>query len=203
VRSLKRFGVTAVIATVVTLLAASCTSPNTLKPGVDGDAATTVLGPATTGAASTTVDVNPPEPFRQFRSISVRITLADGTTRELCLLLADTDERRSRGLMEVTDLAGYSGMVFSWGGEAVSSAFYMYKTKLPLSIAYFGADGAFLGSNDMLPASPRTPRTARSTRRRLRSPRRSRCRWASCRRWASDRVPPSPTWGWAADPCEA
>jgi uncharacterized membrane protein (UPF0127 family) len=151
VRSLKGFGVTAVIATVVTLLAASCTSPNTLKPGVDGDAATTVLGPATTDATSTTVDVDPPEPFRQFRSISVRITLADGTTRELCLLLADTDDRRSRGLMEVTDLAGYSGMVFSWGGEAVTSAFYMYKTKLPLSIAYFGADGAFLGSNDMLP----------------------------------------------------
>lgn len=99
---------------------------------------------------ATAQDNRPLPPFGQFGTMAVTVTRPDGTTVELCLLLADTDARRSRGLMEVTDLAGYDGMLFSWP-EPTSSAFYMFNTVLPLSIAFYGEDGRFVSSADMDP----------------------------------------------------
>ena len=160
----------ALFALVLVVVAGGCSSPNPLKPGADssagsgqgsatGDGDVTVTT-GTGGTGSTVIGVEvapadtvPPAPFEGFRTVRVRITMPDGTVREWCLLLADTDERRSRGLMDVTDLAGYPGMAFSWGGREVSAAFYMFRTRIPLSIGYVAADGTFLGANDMEPCT--------------------------------------------------
>jgi uncharacterized membrane protein (UPF0127 family) len=78
------------------------------------------------------------------------VTAADGTVAACCLLVASESETRQRGLMEVTDLGGYQGMVFVWA-EDTSSGFWMRNTPTPLSIAFFDAEGAFVGSSDMEP----------------------------------------------------
>lgn len=67
-----------------------------------------------------------------------------------CLLAALTAEQRGRGLMDVTDLQGYAGMAFVYE-EPVASAFYMFNTPMPLSIAWIDEDGAVVSSTDMEP----------------------------------------------------
>jgi len=83
-------------------------------------------------------------------------TSADGTVTGCCLLVAADDEQRQRGLMEVTDLGGYQGMVFVWDADT-SGGFWMRNTPTPLSIAWFDADGDFVSSADMAPCSATAP----------------------------------------------
>ena len=71
-----------------------------------------------------------------------------------CLLAALTGEQRARGLMEVTDLQGYEGMVFVYQ-EDVQNGFFMRNTPTPLSIAWIGADGSVVGTADMEPCEDR------------------------------------------------
>jgi hypothetical protein len=71
-----------------------------------------------------------------------------------CLLLARTEAQRARGLMQVTDLQGYSGMAFAYDTD-VSNSFYMRNTPTPLSIAWIGADGAVVSTTDMEPCEDR------------------------------------------------
>lgn len=80
------------------------------------------------------------------------ITAADGTVTGCCLLVAATDEQRQRGLMEVTDLGGYEGMVFVWDHD-VETGFWMRNTPSPLSIAWFDAAGDFVSATDMTPCA--------------------------------------------------
>jgi uncharacterized protein len=78
------------------------------------------------------------------------VTAADGTVTGCCLLVAHTDEQRQRGLMEVTDLGGYQGMVFVFDADS-EGGFWMRNTPTPLSIAWFDADGEFVSATDMAP----------------------------------------------------
>jgi uncharacterized membrane protein (UPF0127 family) len=55
--------------------------------------------------------------------------------------------------MEVTSLGGADGMLFRFGGEYTGS-FWMKNTVLPLSIAFFAGDGAFVSATDMEPCPP-------------------------------------------------
>ena len=93
-----------------------------------------------------------------FGEIGFRIvppeTAADLTPTELCALLAATDDQRAQGLMRVTDLKGYPGMVFRYSSDS-TGGFYMRNTPMPLSIAWFGADGNFVSSADMAPCEDR------------------------------------------------
>jgi uncharacterized protein len=86
------------------------------------------------------------------------VTSATGEVAACCLLVAADPETRQRGLMEVTDLGGYQGMVFVWDADT-SGGFWMRNTPTPLSIAFFAADGGFVGSDDMDPCedSPDCP----------------------------------------------
>lgn len=85
----------------------------------------------------------------------VRITVVDGPDGEpiiLCVLLAETQPQRARGLMAVTDpdLGGYDGMLFVYP-EDVEGGFWMRDTLLPLTVAYLSADGAVVDAVDMEP----------------------------------------------------
>jgi uncharacterized membrane protein (UPF0127 family) len=85
-----------------------------------------------------------------FGELAIAITGSDGEVMGWCVLLAATADQRQRGLMEVTDLGGYAGMLFVWDADA-SSGFYMRNTPTPLSIGWFEADGDLVSTADMEP----------------------------------------------------
>lgn len=87
-----------------------------------------------------------------FEMEAARVTTADGTVCDLCLWMADTVELRNRGLMSVESLGPADGMGFVYP-ESVTTRFWMKDTLLPLSIAFYGVDGAFVDSFDMDPCT--------------------------------------------------
>ncbi len=113
----------------------------------DGTNPTTTLPPSVSSDAPDTVAGVQPEGFT---TVTARVTAADGEVCEVCLWLADSDEERGRGLMGVTDLGDAAGMAFVFD-PATTGSFYMFQTPTPLSIAWFGEDGAWVGAADMEP----------------------------------------------------
>lgn len=87
-----------------------------------------------------------------FGEVAIAITNPDGTVKGWCVLLAETAEQRQRGLMEVTDLGGYGGMLFVWADDT-SSSFYMRNTPMPLTIAWVDAAGRIVSTADMDPCA--------------------------------------------------
>jgi uncharacterized protein len=85
-----------------------------------------------------------------FPSTSVRVRDSNGAERTLCMLLAETEADRARGLMDVSSVGDNSGMVFRFGGET-TARFYMYRTKIPLDIAFLGGDGHVVSVASMDP----------------------------------------------------
>ena len=69
---------------------------------------------------------------------------------------ADSDTERELGLMGRTSLAPDNGMVFVFGGDPVTASFWMKDTLIPLSIAFWSADGTIVAIHDMdpCPADP-------------------------------------------------
>jgi uncharacterized membrane protein (UPF0127 family) len=98
------------------------------------------------------VHEGPRELLDGFEQVTVTITAPDGTTREVCLLLAATPQTHEQGLMLVTDpsLGGYEGMLFQFDSDS-TGGFWMKNTRLPLSIAYVAADGSIVSTADMEP----------------------------------------------------
>ena len=124
--------------------------------GADGPA-DPELG-ASVGAVSPTGS-GPGEPDRVlldgFGEVAITVDPGDGTDLlAWCLLAALDAQQRGRGLMEVTDLQGYSGMVFVYE-EDVANGFYMRNTPTPLSIAWVAADGQVVTITDMEPCEDR------------------------------------------------
>lgn len=87
-----------------------------------------------------------------FEWVAVRLTEADGSVCERCLLLAETAEQHRRGLMRVTSLGGFDGIAFRYA-EPTSTEFWMRDTVLPLSIAFYDAAGGQLDTFAMDPCS--------------------------------------------------
>ena len=87
-----------------------------------------------------------------FGVVTVVVTRPDGTTEEWCMWSAASDAQRQRGLMGVTDpeLGDRAGMVFTFDQD-VTTGFYMRDTLLPLSIAWYDADGGPISVADMEP----------------------------------------------------
>jgi len=83
-----------------------------------------------------------------FGEISYRIDRAP--TNDRCALLADTDAQQQQGLMNRTDLAGHDGMLFRFQNDT-RVGFYMKDTLMPLSIAWFDAEGNFVSETSMEP----------------------------------------------------
>ena len=95
-------------------------------------------------------------PLPGFEQVAFTVTSPRGRIAEWCALLADTDALRAKGLMDQTDLRGYDGMLFRWTSP-VTSRFYMFDTKIPLSIAWFDQQGTFVGDADMEPCRSTDP----------------------------------------------
>ena len=107
-------------------------------------------GPATAPTVTTAATGSvTPEGFAATRA---RVTAADGEVCELCVWVADTTERRARGLMGVTDLGAAEAMAFVYPGPT-STAFWMFSTPMPLSIAFFDPVGTWLDDFDMTPCA--------------------------------------------------
>jgi uncharacterized membrane protein (UPF0127 family) len=92
----------------------------------------------------------------RFGTVAAQLVALSGEVIELCLLYADTPEERAEGLMQVTDLEGHDGMLFDTQ-EPVDGQFYMYRTLLPLTIAWWDGDGAFVSRTDMVPCESEDP----------------------------------------------
>jgi uncharacterized membrane protein (UPF0127 family) len=89
--------------------------------------------------------------FGDFGEIAFRIEGAPARAAALrCALLAETSAQQELGLMNRTDIGGYDGMIFRFTTDFTGS-FYMKDTPLPLSIAFFDANGQFVSTVDMAP----------------------------------------------------
>jgi uncharacterized protein len=68
----------------------------------------------------------------------------------LCLWLAETDADQERGLMDVTTLGSADGMLFRFPAPT-RVGFYMYRTKMPLTVVFVARDGMVIDRVDMDP----------------------------------------------------
>ena len=73
-----------------------------------------------------------------------------------CALLAATIQQQNQGLMGRINLSGYDGMLFRFDQDTTAQ-FFMKDTLIPLSIAWFDADGRFVSSADMPPCGDQSP----------------------------------------------
>jgi uncharacterized membrane protein (UPF0127 family) len=92
-------------------------------------------------------------PLKGFGEVAFTVTDPAGAIAEWCALLAETQEQRAQGLMGQRDLRGYDAMVFRYA-EPSDGAFYMKDTLIPLSVAFFDAEGRFVHAADMDPCPP-------------------------------------------------
>jgi uncharacterized membrane protein (UPF0127 family) len=86
-----------------------------------------------------------------FDEVAVEVTNQAGDLLEWCLLLAQAAEQYTQGLMRVTDLGDYQGMLFDFPDGERTGGFWMRDTALPLSIAYLDSDGTVVSTADMDP----------------------------------------------------
>lgn len=105
--------------------------------------------PVLVEASTTTQPPRTPPPG--FGEASLHVS---GAPTPWCVLVADNDDTRARGMMTRTDFGGYDGMLFVFP-KATTTRFHMRNTPLPLTIAWFDAEGAFVSSADMPPCEDR------------------------------------------------
>lgn len=123
--------------------------------GSDGPA-DPVLGAAVDPSSPLAAPGDPDRvPLEGFAEVAITVAPAGGgDLLSWCLLAAINAQQRARGLMEVTDLQGYSGMAFVYDDD-VANGFYMRNTPTPLSIAWVASDGKVVSIKDMEPCEDR------------------------------------------------
>lgn len=100
----------------------------------------------------------PPVPVVTFDTGAVVIEAASDTFR-LPVELALTDDQRAYGLMERSYLPEEQGMLFVYPASQDSSAgFWMYRTRIPLDIAFLDGSGRILDIQTMEPCPSPNPR---------------------------------------------
>ena len=98
--------------------------------------------PIVPSTTTTTTTTEPPLVVpEQLAGLEIQpITVIDDDIRWiLTVAVADSQEDRGRGLMDVADLGDLDGMLFVWE-EPLSTGFWMDDVILPLDIAFFGDD---------------------------------------------------------------
>ncbi|MGH7680222.1 MAG: DUF192 domain-containing protein [Gemmatimonadaceae bacterium] len=88
----------------------------------------------------------------RFDSTSIRVVTASGTTTTLRVELAQTPEQRTMGLMERESLPDSAGMLFLYDRDQPDSAgFWMFRTRIPLDIAFIDSAGRIVAIRQMAP----------------------------------------------------
>lgn len=131
--------------------ATSAPAPSTsaAAPSSEGTAPPTADEPTTTAdAPTTTADGNLPD----VPTATVTVTGPAGA-RTLSVLVAATPAQRQQGLMQVTGLAPFDGMLFVFPADT-TGGFWMKNTVIALSIAWFDGDGGFVSAAEMVPCPP-------------------------------------------------
>ena len=85
-----------------------------------------------------------------FASGTVIIHTRHGMTHRLNVEIAESEAQRERGLMYRTSMPAESGMLFVYSTAQVGG-FWMFNTRIPLTVAYAGADGVIFQITDMSP----------------------------------------------------
>ncbi|MCX7655499.1 MAG: DUF192 domain-containing protein [Treponemataceae bacterium] len=98
------------------------------------------------------------------------IQKANGGTVVVRVEIADTEERRNRGLMFRQHLPNGRGMWFVFEGDQILS-FWMKNTLVPLSIAYVRSDGTIVDILPMVPGDLGPIQSSRAVRYALEVPR--------------------------------
>lgn len=90
---------------------------------------------------------------------TARVRLVSGAdTVPLRVELAVTPEQQTMGLMERTRLADDAGMLFVYDApQPARSGFWMYRTRIPLDIAFADADGVIRAIRRMEPCPTTIP----------------------------------------------
>jgi uncharacterized protein len=101
-------------------------------------------------------------PIVSFDTARARIiTAAD--TFHVSVEVAEREDQRSYGLMERTSLAEDAGMIFLYNAQQPADAgFWMYRTRIPLDIAFLDDDGSILAIVAMDPCLDLDPRGCRT-----------------------------------------
>ncbi|MFO7892318.1 MAG: DUF192 domain-containing protein [Longimicrobiales bacterium] len=103
----------------------------------------------------------PAEPLVAFDTTQVRIE-TDADTIAMTVEMAETEAQRSYGLMERDSLPADRGMLFLYPEPQDSSrGFWMYRTLIPLDIAFLDGDGRIVAIRTMQPCTSPNPRTCR------------------------------------------
>ena len=86
-----------------------------------------------------------------YDTANVRIASSSDTTR-LTVELADTQEKQTLGLMERRTLPETGGMLFLYAtDQPETSAFWMFRTRIPLDIAFVDSAGVIRSIKAMQP----------------------------------------------------
>lgn len=103
-------------------------------------------------------EVTRAEPIIPLDSGLVRIETAEDTIR-LNVEIAETPEQKRTGLMERRVLPDDEGMLFVYEEEqAPTDPFYMFRTRIPLDIAFMDATGRVVAIRQMEPCTSPDPR---------------------------------------------
>ena len=82
------------------------------------------------------------------------LVITDSDTLRLRVELAVTEDQKRFGLMDRDSLAGDAGMVFLYDApQPATSSFYMYRTRIPLDIAFFDSSGRIVSIVGMSPCT--------------------------------------------------
>jgi uncharacterized protein len=91
------------------------------------------------------------------REATARI-VTDADTVHLRVEIAETQAQRAYGLMDRDELPPDAGMIFTYGEvQPADAGFWMFRTRIPLDIAYLGEDGEILTILEMDPCPSPSP----------------------------------------------
>ncbi len=103
------------------------------------------------GQAAPVPEVSREHPVIPVDSGIVRIE-SGGSVFRINVEIAETREQQSTGLMERRALAADEGMLFLYAEEqADSDSFYMFRTRIPLAIAFADSTGQIVATREMEP----------------------------------------------------